>query len=151
MSTAHSPTFPSLHLRHSSFSNSSVALTTSQFKSLTFPSVHLRHSSFSNPSVASTTSQLILQPFFRFSYVTGSSLTWPGEPPMIEINYFDQFFSIIIHLLKILYILFKCFTSKSNVLGTFWYLRNKINLKMIISETNIPIELKFCKLSIFKV
>ena len=39
-------------------------------------------SSFSNPSVASPTSQLILQTFFRFSYVTGSSLTSPGEPPM---------------------------------------------------------------------
>ena len=65
---AHSPTLPSLHLRHSSFSNSSVA--------------YLRHRSFSNPSVASPTSQLILQPFFRFFYVTGSSLTSPGEPPM---------------------------------------------------------------------
>ena len=45
----------------------------------TLPSLYLRHSSFSNPSVASPTSQLILQPFFRFSNVTGSS---PGEPPM---------------------------------------------------------------------
>ena len=27
-------------------------------------------------------SQLILQPFFRFSCITGSSLTSPGEPPM---------------------------------------------------------------------
>ena len=36
--------------------------------------LHLRHSSFSNPSVASPTSQLILQPFFHFSYITGSSL-----------------------------------------------------------------------------
>ena len=48
----------------------------------TLPSLYLRHSSFSNPSVASSTSQLILQPFFRFSYFTGSSLTSPGEPPM---------------------------------------------------------------------
>ena len=39
----------------------------------TLPSLYLRQSSFSNPSVASPTSQLILQPFFRFSYVTGSS------------------------------------------------------------------------------
>ena len=50
----------------------------------TLPSLHLRHSSFSNPFVASLTSQLILQPFFRFSYVTGSSLTSPGEPPMLS-------------------------------------------------------------------
>ena len=49
----------------------------------TLPSLYLRHSSFSNHSVASPTSQLILQPFFRFSYVTSSS---PGEPPMLLIN-----------------------------------------------------------------
>ena len=47
------------------------------------PSLYLRHSSFSNPSVASPTSQFILQPFFRFSYVTGFSLTSPGEPPLL--------------------------------------------------------------------
>ena len=49
----------------------------------TLPSLYLRHSSFSNPSVALPTPQLILQPFFRFSFVTGSSLTSPGEPPMV--------------------------------------------------------------------
>ena len=47
----------------------------------TLPLLYLRHSSFSNPSVASPTSQFILQPFFRFSYLTGFSLTSPGEPP----------------------------------------------------------------------
>ena len=45
--------------------------------------LYLRHSSLSNPSVASPTSRFILQPFFRFSYVTSSSLNSPGEPPMI--------------------------------------------------------------------
>ena len=49
----------------------------------TLPSLYLRHNSFSNSSVASPTSQFILQPFFRFSYVTVSSLTSPGEPPMV--------------------------------------------------------------------
>ena len=48
----------------------------------TLPSLYVHHSSFSNPSVASPTSQFILQPFFCFSYVTGSSLTSPGKPPM---------------------------------------------------------------------
>ena len=48
----------------------------------TLPSLYLRQNSFSNPSVASPRSQLILQPFFRFSYVTGFSLASPGEPPM---------------------------------------------------------------------
>ena len=48
----------------------------------TFPSLHQCHSSFSNPSFALPTSQLILQPFFCFSYITCYSLTSPGEPPM---------------------------------------------------------------------
>ena len=49
----------------------------------TLPSLHLRHSSFSNSSVALPTSQLILQPFFSSSYITGSSLTSPGGRPCI--------------------------------------------------------------------
>ena len=48
------------------------------------PSIYLRHSSFSNPSVASRTSLLILHYFFRFSYVTASSLTSPSETPMLQ-------------------------------------------------------------------
>ena len=51
--------------------------------SATLPSLYLRHSSFSNPSVASPTSQLILESFFRFSYITDSLLMSPGEPSMI--------------------------------------------------------------------
>ena len=69
MSSAHSPTFPSLHLHH-------------KIHSRTLPSLYLCHSSFSNPSVASPRSQFILQPYFCFSYVTISSLNSPGEPPM---------------------------------------------------------------------
>ena len=60
--------------------------------SRTLPSLYLRHSSFSNPSVASLTSQLILQPFFRFSYVAGSSLTSPGEPPMNSVLFLFSVF-----------------------------------------------------------
>ena len=41
----------------------------------TLPSLYLRHSSFSNPSVASPASQLILQPFRCFTYVTAHSPT----------------------------------------------------------------------------
>ena len=40
-----------------------------------FLSLHLRHSSFSNPSLALPTSQLILQPFHCFTYVTTHSPT----------------------------------------------------------------------------
>ena len=99
--TAHSPTFPSLHLCHNSFSNPSVALPTSQLilqpfhhctyvttHSPTLPSLYLRHSSFSNLSVTSlcsfsnfsvtsSTSQLILKPFRRYTYVTAHSPTLP--------------------------------------------------------------------------
>ena len=41
----------------------------------TFPSLHLRYSSFPNPSVALLTSQLILQPFRCFTSVTAHSPT----------------------------------------------------------------------------
>ena len=124
-SRAHSPTFPSLHLRHNSFSNLSVALPRSQLilqpfrpfihitaHSPTFPSLHLRHDSFFNPSVASPTSQFILQPLFLFSYVTSSSLNSPGEPPMIwllvaelTLQPFRHFTYITTH-----FQLFRCFT-----------------------------------------
>ena len=90
--TTHSPTLPSLYLRHSSFFNPSVASPTSQFilqpfvrfsyvtsSSLNSPG---EQSSFSNLSVTSPTSQFILQRFFRLSYITSSSLNSPGEPPM---------------------------------------------------------------------
>ena len=68
--TAHSPTLPLLHLRHSSFSNPSAASPTSQlilqlFRCFTYitahspilPSLQLLHSSFYNLSVASLKSQ----------------------------------------------------------------------------------------------
>ena len=45
--------------------------------------LYLHHSSFSNPSIASPTSQFILQPFFRFSYVTSSSVNSPGGPRLL--------------------------------------------------------------------
>ena len=85
---AHSPTFPSLHLRHNSFSNPSVALPTSQLilqplrhftyvtiHSPTLPLLYLRQSSFSNPSFTSSTPQIILQPFLHFTYATDHSPT----------------------------------------------------------------------------
>ena len=43
----------------------------------TLPSLFLRHSPFFNPSIASPTSQFILQPFRRFTYVTAHSPTLP--------------------------------------------------------------------------
>ena len=97
--TTHSPTLPSLYLRHSSFSNPSVASHTSQlihqpFSCFSYVTVHspslpflyLRHSSFSNPYVALPTSQFILKPFSGFSCVTSSSLNSPGEPPEIRLR-----------------------------------------------------------------
>ena len=73
--TALAPTLLLLYLHHSSFYNPSVA-------SPTLQAPRLCHSSFSNPSAASSTPQLILQPFCCFAYITGTSRTSPGEPPM---------------------------------------------------------------------
>ena len=97
-SSDHSPTFPSLHLRHSSFSNPSVALPTSQlilqpFRCFIYVTTHsptllsllLRHKlcTFSNLSVTSPTSQLILQPFRRFTYVKAHSQI----PPLLHLRH----------------------------------------------------------------
>ena len=80
--TTHSPTLTSLYLRHSSFSNPSVASPTSQFIiqpffcfSYVISSSLNSPCSFSNLSVTSPTSQLILQPFRLFTYVTDHSPT----------------------------------------------------------------------------
>ena len=87
-SKAHSPTLLPLYLHHSSLSNPSVTLPTSQLilqpvrhftyitaHSPTLLLVYLHHSSFSNPSAAVPTSQLIIQPFCHFTYVTAHSPT----------------------------------------------------------------------------
>ena len=49
------------------------SLLMSRAHSPTFLSFHLHHSSFSNPSIALPTSQLILQPFRCLTYVTAHS------------------------------------------------------------------------------
>ena len=108
-SSAHSPSFPSLHLRHSSFSNPSIASPTSQLilqssfrcaftnLSVTSPtsahspilsSLYLRHSSFSNCSVASYMSQLILQSF-RCSF-SNLSVTSPTPQLILPSLYLSQ-------------------------------------------------------------
>ena len=53
-----------------------------EWGSSTLTSLHLRHSSFPNSSAALPASQLILQPFCCFIYVTGTSPTSPCKPPM---------------------------------------------------------------------
>ena len=73
---------PSLHLRHSSFSNLSVTSPTSQLILQLFRRFTYVTTDSPNTSGASPTSQLVVKPFLRFSYVSGSSLTSPGEPPM---------------------------------------------------------------------
>ena len=79
----------------------------------TIPSLYLRHSSFSNLSVASPTSQFILQPFFRFFYVTSSSLNSPGKPPMVG-NFLSFKLDWIYWLLV--------FTRRRRVIGISWSL-----------------------------
>ena len=90
------------------------------------PSLYLCHSSFSNPSVALPTSQFILQPFLRFFYVTSSLLNSPGEPPMLynstlptinrclqgfsrlenSIGLMEQFFQVNTSILCVIYFYF---------------------------------------------
>ena len=53
---------------------------TAHYDSPSFPSLHQRHSSFSNPYLALPTSQLILQPFRYFAYVTAHSPTLLSPP-----------------------------------------------------------------------
>ena len=78
VSSAHSPTFPSLHLHHNSFSNPSIALPMSQlvlqpFRCFTYVTVH-------SPTILSLLlrHRLILQPFCHFTYVTAHSPTLPS-------------------------------------------------------------------------
>ena len=66
----HSPTLASIHLRHSSFSNPSAALTTSQLILQPFRC-------FTYVISTSPTSQLILQPFRRFTHFTAHSTAFP--------------------------------------------------------------------------
>ena len=125
--TAHFPTLLSLHLRHNSFSNPSVALPMSQLilqpfrrftyvttHSPTLPSLYLRHSSFSNLSVALPTPQLILQPLFHFSYVTGSSLTSP-EVQYLILQPFRHFTYVTAHspTFPLLYLRHSSFSNSS--------------------------------------
>ena len=59
MSSAHSPTFPSRHLHHSSFFQPFRRFSYVTAHSPILPLLHLRHSSFSNHSFASPTSQAL--------------------------------------------------------------------------------------------
>ena len=77
---------------HCSFSKLFRHFTYVTVHSPTLPSLYLHLSSFPNPSIVSPMSQLILQPFFRFSYVTGALLTSPGEPPMIFVDIHEHIF-----------------------------------------------------------
>ena len=81
-SRAQSPTFPSLHLCHNLFSNSSVALPTSQlilqlFSCFTYVTVH-------SPTLLSLLlrHKLILKPFRHFTYVTTHFSTLPSLYPL---------------------------------------------------------------------
>ena len=82
--------YPYLHERFARWRKWRAELILQPFRHFTYVTAHsptlsslyLRHNSFSNSSVVSPTSQFILQSFFRFYYITGSSLTSPSEPPM---------------------------------------------------------------------
>ena len=91
-SRAHSPSFT-----YATSPTSQLILILQAFRHFTYvtahsptlPALYLRQNSISNPSAASPTSQLILQPFFRLSYVTGFSLTSPGEQPTLYVGLYE--------------------------------------------------------------
>ena len=64
-----------LHLHHRHFTYVTA-------HSPTLLPLYLHHNPFYNTSAASSMSQVILQPFRCFTYITGTSCTSPGEPPM---------------------------------------------------------------------
>ena len=118
---AHSPAFPSLHQRHSSFSNRSVASPTLQLIFQTFrcftnvtahsptvPLLHQRHSSFSKRSVASPTLQLILQPYRCFTNVTAHS---PTVPLLQQRHSSFSNRSVASSTLQLILLPFRCFTN----------------------------------------
>ena len=82
----------------------------------TLPSLYLRHNSFSYPSVALPTSQIILQPFIRYSYVTVSSLNSPGRAELI-LQPFRHFTYVTTHspTLLLLYLRHGSFSNPSVV------------------------------------
>ena len=104
---AHSPSFPSLHLRHSSSSNPSLALPNELC-------------SFSKHSVTSPTSQLILilQAFCHFIYVTVHSHPFPrftynsfSNPPLLHLrhSWFSNL-SVALPTSQLIFQPFRCFT-----------------------------------------
>ena len=150
--TAHSPAFLSLLLRHSLFTY--VTWRATRAHSPTFPSLHLRHNSFSNPSVALPTSQLILHPFrcftyvtthspilFRFSYVTGSSLTSPGVPPKLILQPFRHFTYVKTHspILPLLYLRHSSFSNPSfaSLTSQALHLRNLASRQSSFSNLSV--------------
>ena len=107
--TAHSPTLPSLYLRHSLLILQAIRrFTYVRAHSPTHPSIYLRHS------------LLILQLYCRFSYVTGSSLTSPGGSPMFRTCLVRRYFNKTLTATFSGYLLYRV-TQKLLSLQTFLY------------------------------
>ena len=127
----HPPTLTSLHLRHSSFFNPSVAPPTSQHilqpfrcftyitctsptssgHSPTFPLLHLRHSSFSNPSVASPFSN----PSFASLLCSFSNLSVTSPTSQLILQPFHRFTYVTAHspTLSLLHLRHSSFSNPS--------------------------------------
>ena len=98
----------------------------------TLPLLYLRHSSFSNSSVAPPMSQLILQPFFCFSYVTGffTYVTWRAAHEMrfSKVCYFTE---TALGQRMVLQILFIWTTKLENIEKSKEHLNNVMILSML--------------------
>ena len=90
-----------------------MTITMNSAHSPSFPSLHLHHSSFSNPSITLPTSQLILQPFHCFTYITAHSPTLPSlyqhhssfsNPSLKHYYYFYSFASPMSQALQLIHL-----------------------------------------------
>ena len=77
---AHSPNIPSLHLRLNSFSDPSVA----RAHSPNFPSLHVRHNSFSNLSVARDHSANFPSLHLRYNSFSNPSVALPTSQLILQ-------------------------------------------------------------------
>ena len=135
MTSTQSPTFPSAHLHHNSFSNPSVALPNEQSSfskiSITTPTLQLilqslrcityvtalpnEQRSFSKLSIISPPSQLILQPFRCFTYITAHSSTLPLLH--LHLAHSPTLLSLILHHRLFTYVTWRAAMSSAHSLS----------------------------------
>ena len=161
MSSAHSPTFPSLNLRHNSFSNPSVALPKLQlilqpFRCFTYFTVQsqtnlsllLRHSSFPNFcrrfTYVTTHSPTLPS---RFAYVTAHSPTIPLLHLCHSSFSYPSFASFTSQLILQSFRRFTYVTTHSPTLPSLYLRHSSFSNPSVASHTSQPILQPFFRFS----